>query len=74
MTNPPIDQQITFLYTPDLTSTSQFYENVMGLPLALDQGTGTRLCKKREFPSKNRRLSIPAIKSIIVSCAAQMGT
>lgn len=39
MSNHPIDQQITFLYTPDLTATSQFYENVIGLPLALDQGS-----------------------------------
>jgi catechol 2,3-dioxygenase-like lactoylglutathione lyase family enzyme len=35
----PLDQQITFLYTPDLASTAQFYEGIMGLELALDQGT-----------------------------------
>ena len=34
----PIDQQITFLYTHDLAATARFYEEVMGLPLALDQG------------------------------------
>jgi len=34
----PIDQQITFLYTRDLVATARFYEEVMGLPLALDQG------------------------------------
>ncbi len=39
MTHPPIEQQITFLYTNDLATTSHFYENVMGLPLALDQGS-----------------------------------
>ena len=39
MTNPPIDQQITFLYTPDLAATSHFYEEVLGLPLTLDQGS-----------------------------------
>ena len=38
MTHPPIDQQITFLYTRDLAVTARFYEDVMGLPLALDQG------------------------------------
>ena len=35
---PPIDQQITFLYTPDLANTALFYEETIGLRLALDQG------------------------------------
>ena len=35
----PIEQQITFLYTRDLAATAHFYEEVMGLPLALDQGS-----------------------------------
>lgn len=39
MTHPPIDEQITFLYTRDLDRTARFYEEVMGLPLALDQGS-----------------------------------
>ena len=39
MDRPSIDQQVTFLYTRDLTGTARFYEEVMGLPLALDQGT-----------------------------------
>lgn len=34
-----IDQQITFLYTRDLATTSAFYENILGLSLWLDQGT-----------------------------------
>jgi catechol 2,3-dioxygenase-like lactoylglutathione lyase family enzyme len=38
VTRPPIDQQITFLYTRDLAATARFYEEVLGLPLALDQG------------------------------------
>jgi catechol 2,3-dioxygenase-like lactoylglutathione lyase family enzyme len=38
-THPPIDEQITFLYTRDLEATAHFYEEVMGLPLALDQGS-----------------------------------
>jgi len=32
------DQCITFLYTRDLARTAQFYEHVLGLPLARDQG------------------------------------
>ena len=32
------DAQITFCYTRDLPGTARFYEEVMGLPVALDQG------------------------------------
>ncbi|MCA9989654.1 MAG: VOC family protein [Anaerolineales bacterium] len=39
MSHPPIDQQITFLYTRDLPTTAHFYEEIMGLPLVLDQGS-----------------------------------
>lgn len=38
MTQALFDQQITFLYTADLAATAQFYEQLLGLPLALDQG------------------------------------
>ena len=34
----PIDAQITFCYTRDLPDTARFYEDVVGLPLVLDQG------------------------------------
>lgn len=36
--HPPVEQQITFLYTRDLAKTAHFYETVMGLPMVLDQG------------------------------------
>ncbi|MEM6281217.1 MAG: VOC family protein [Chloroflexota bacterium] len=36
---PPIDQQVTFYYTHDLAQTADFYQRVLGLPLALGQGT-----------------------------------
>ena len=32
------DAQITFCYTTDFESTTRFYEELLGLPLALDQG------------------------------------
>lgn len=32
------DSQITFCYTKDLKSTASFYEEVMELPMVLDQG------------------------------------
>lgn len=38
MTIIPFVQQITFLYTRDLTATAHFYEDVLGLPLIRDQG------------------------------------
>jgi predicted enzyme related to lactoylglutathione lyase len=34
----PIDSQITFCYTDNLTITDRFYLEVMGFPLAIDQG------------------------------------
>ena len=39
MTRPVIDQQVTFLYTRDLAKTAVFYEEVLALPLVLDQGS-----------------------------------
>lgn len=35
----PFSQQVTFLYTPDLAATARFYEDLLTLPLALDQGS-----------------------------------
>ena len=39
MKRPAIDQQITFLGTTDLEATAAFYEDVLMLPLVLDQGS-----------------------------------
>ena len=36
--NQPFNQQVTFLHTVDLDATAHFYESMLGLPLALDQG------------------------------------
>lgn len=38
MPHPRIDQQVTFLYTADLESTAQFYEDILSFKLILDQG------------------------------------
>lgn len=38
MTQPPISEQITFLYAQNLAETAHFYEQVLGFELALDQG------------------------------------
>mgnify|MGYP006302955555 CR=1 FL=1 len=39
MSQPPIEAQITFLYTADLDKTAQFYEDVLGLTCWRDQTT-----------------------------------
>ncbi len=41
MTNsrPEIQQQITWVYTPDLAETTQFYASILGLERVLDQGS-----------------------------------
>jgi catechol 2,3-dioxygenase-like lactoylglutathione lyase family enzyme len=35
----PFEQQVVFLFTADLVATTRFYRDLLGLPLALDQGT-----------------------------------
>ena len=35
----PFAQHVTFLYTSDLAETARFYEDMIGLPLVLDQGS-----------------------------------
>ena len=39
MTLPPVDSQITFLYTRDQARSAEFYEDVLGLELVVDQGS-----------------------------------
>ncbi|MFP4343242.1 MAG: VOC family protein [Anaerolineales bacterium] len=57
-----ITQQITFFYTRNLAATARFYEERVGLPLALDQG-GCRIyrtaggayigfCEREEVPEE----------------------
>ena len=36
--HPPIDQQVTWVYTADLPGTAPFYADILGLELVLDQG------------------------------------
>lgn len=36
---PPLSQMVTFLYTADLPASRRFYQDVLGLKLALDQGS-----------------------------------
>ncbi|ACK68772.1 Glyoxalase/bleomycin resistance protein/dioxygenase [Gloeothece citriformis PCC 7424] len=39
MLRPPIEQQITFIYTRNFTRSTQFYEEILKLTLWLDQGS-----------------------------------
>ena len=48
MPRPTIDRQITFLYTRDLATTARFYEQILGLPLVLDQGS----CRREAAPEQ----------------------
>lgn len=63
MTQLPIDEQITFLYTRDLAKSIPFYEDALGFKLALDQGgcriyhvTGSKayvgICERDYAPEK----------------------
>ncbi|WP_430436454.1 VOC family protein [Oceanibaculum nanhaiense] len=38
MNRPPIDQQVTFLYSWDLEKSARFYGQTLGLEMVLDQG------------------------------------
>lgn len=77
MTHPPIDQQITFLYTRDLEATALFYEQVLGLELALDQGDCriyrvTRdgyvgFCRRAEAPQEPRGLILTIVTDYVDS-------
>ena len=50
MTRPSIHQQIHWVYTDDLESTSNFYAKSLGLELAVDEGTA-RIFKTSETAS-----------------------
>ena len=60
MSAPPFDAQVTFCYTDDLDRTAEFYEQVLELPMVLDQahcriyGTGTTgylgFCRREDAP------------------------
>ena len=39
MNTAPLDAQITFLYTRNLSRSARFYEHVLGFELAVDQGS-----------------------------------
>lgn len=77
MTHPPINEQITFLYTRDIGKTASFYEEIMGLRLALDQG-GCRIYRvagdkgylgicERDYAPKSRKGSYSLLSPMMLT-------
>ena len=69
---PGWDAQITFCYTADFESTAHFYENLLGLPLALDQGN-CRIYRVRDgaFIGVCRRARTPDSDGIILTLVSE---
>lgn len=73
MSRPTIDQHVTFLYTRDLAATAAFYEDILELPLILDQGScriygigGTSFlgfCQRDEAPDRPSGVIITLVTS-----------
>jgi catechol 2,3-dioxygenase-like lactoylglutathione lyase family enzyme len=63
-----IDSQIVFLVAQDLHATAEFYERILGLPLALDQGK-CRIYKVAEeaFLGFCEREEVPRVDGVIVT-------
>lgn len=70
MTNagPGFDAQVTFCYTTEFEATTHFYESLLALPLALDQGACRiyRICD-RAFIGICRRDKQPQSDGIILT-------
>lgn len=72
MSEPPINSQITFVYARDLARSAQFYEDVLGLPLALDQGACRiyRVCGRRAYLGICQAEEAPeAVSGLIITLA-----
>ena len=75
MSRPTIDQQVTFLYTRDLGKTADFYEEILGLPLVLDQGSCRiyrvsgdgflGFCRREEAPEKPQGVIVTLVTAAV---------
>ena len=71
---PPVDGQITFVYTTNLAAADAFYGGDLGLPLALDQG-GCRIYRAAagayvgvcERPAEAIQAPDPARRGVILT-------
>ncbi|HVQ76896.1 MAG TPA: VOC family protein [Candidatus Binatia bacterium] len=78
----PLAQQITFLDTRDLARTADFYERVLGLRLARDQGTcriyhvaGTAylgFCQRADAPAPRPGLTLTLITDHVDEWCARL--
>lgn len=66
------DAQVTFCYCQDLKACAHFYEQVLGLPLALDQG-GCRIYRTAAaaYLAFCRRATAPSPDGIIVTLVSE---
>jgi catechol 2,3-dioxygenase-like lactoylglutathione lyase family enzyme len=82
MSAPPIVQQITFLDTRDLARTAGFYERILGLRLARDQGAcriyhvgGTAyvgFCERPEAPAEPRGVTLTLVTDAVDEWCARL--
>ena len=64
----PIDAQITFVYADDLARSARFYESILGLPLAVDQGSCRiyRVLDRQAYLGLCQRDGAPEVASGII--------
>ncbi|MCY4062260.1 MAG: VOC family protein [Chloroflexi bacterium] len=83
MSELPIDAQITFIYASNLESSARFYEAVLGLPLAVDQGSCRiycvldgraylGLCQGKPAPEDLSGIIITLVTSDVDGCYARI--
>lgn len=83
MPDTPFDQVVTFFYTHDLDATARFYADVLGLPLARDQGD-CRLyrisrdgyvgfCRRAEAPAQPAGVILTLVTADVDGWYARLG-
>lgn len=78
----PFTDSIPFLYTRDLNATASFYEDVLGLPLAVDQGSCriyrvasgafVGFCERTNAPEKPEGVILTFVTDEVDSWAARL--
>jgi len=79
---PAVTQQVTFLDTRDLARTADFYERILGLRLARDQGTcriyhvsdGAYIgfCQKNDVPAEPRGIVVTLVTDAVDEMCAHL--
>jgi catechol 2,3-dioxygenase-like lactoylglutathione lyase family enzyme len=73
MNRPEVSQFITFLHAEDLTATRHFYTDLLGLPLARDQGSCLifRVTESAFIGFCEHIQSIPSSRSVILTLVSE---